>query len=70
MNADEMFEELGYEKNDNLVQISYHKNGHTIIFHISEKYIAFSQKTNFLVIRKELLQAITKKMEELGWLDD
>ena len=70
MNADEMFEALGYEKNDNVVQISYHKNGHTIIFHISEKYIAFSQKTNFLVIRKELWKAIQAKIVELGWLDD
>lgn len=87
MNVDEMFEKLGYEKQEiidedtnELICIKYTKN----IFEDEYQYIVFDTKHNLLNTTREMrnfyrtvtsiismqeLQAINKKVEELGWLE-
>jgi hypothetical protein len=69
MKADEMFEKLGYKKNeimweeDNKVHyIYYNSNDTEIEFSVDSKVISVS---NIIYIQE--LQAINKKVEELGW---
>ena len=68
--ADEMFKKLGYEKTrdgedcwciyeNKLHKISFEKNVQSIFFE--------DKKDNIVLIKKEVLQAINKKVEELGW---
>lgn len=64
--ADEMFEELGYNKyeyNGKIEYLSREKN-QEIIFHQDRKEI--EQLDSIINIFE--LQAINKKVEELGWL--
>lgn len=64
MNADEMFEELGYEKiHDNKRRIVYSNYLARIVFKIKDQWIDINMNLDILE-----LQAINKKCQELGWL--
>ena len=68
--ADEMFEELGYKKSETKDFISYRgkiDSRYGILFDKTDKSIIFD---NFNTIEIGQLQAINKKVEELGWLDE
>lgn len=71
--ADEMFDELGYEKirdtidcwcifENNVHEISFEKNLQSVFFE--------DKKDNIVLIKSEVIQAINKKCKELGWLDE
>ncbi len=63
MSAKEMFEKLGYKVlANNDIEIMYVNDTHTIIFH---KINIDIYCTNLINI--DLLQAINKQIEELGW---
>ncbi len=78
--ADKMFEELGYKKNDikatdgDIIFTTYEKEqqlgkkhfNKTINFNIIDGYLLFK---NLLILDKKEIQAINKKVKELGWLD-
>lgn len=74
MNADEMFEKLGYDiKKDDGKVISFEKSSSSsmwdkpkIIFDRISKLIMFY---DIDCLSMKSLQAINKKCEELGWLD-
>ena len=81
MNADEMFEKLGYEKQEDKYRIEYYiKQNFThfviikkIYLYKIEKDICMEQwnvteeiKVSMNITMQEL-QAINKKVEELGW---
>ena len=62
--ADELFDELGYEKkHDNRRRIVYKKVLAEIEFNLKQKYIF----VDFGLDMQEL-QAINKKVKELGWI--
>lgn len=69
--ADEMFEKLGYMKNENVIAIDYvsttvamGETFHCIIsFKKKSKLIEFGQ-----LIMPEEIKAINKKCKELGWI--
>ena len=77
--AKEMFEELGYEydyiQNKNSEDtITYHKDNLHIQFNLISKLIVFQNDTSYIYygiatffINKDLLKAINKQIEELGW---
>ena len=74
MNADEMFLKLGYEikhqiYNDEVILIGYTKEDEPA----EECSIMFLKKTKKVLINiwvdMQELQAINKKVEELGWLE-
>lgn len=73
--AKEMFEELGYELNeehDNLRQICYTKENErfevNLIIDIDQKYILKEEYLyTSIPIYYEELEAINKQIEELGW---
>lgn len=69
MSAKEMFEKLGYEEREetsclNCVKSYINYKTMNIIYFDSNKTI----DVNNLIITYELLQAINKQVEELGWL--
>lgn len=79
MNADEMFEELGYKKKQKGQYLEYVKVDNSV----REEYvISFMMKTIMatlysngylkkpLALEIKELQAINKKCKELGWLDE
>lgn len=78
MSAKEMFEELGYElikrnvltyrKDDGgyITQIMFCEPAHRIIFREWEEYENYEPQGQFTVYT-DLLQAINKQIEELGW---
>lgn len=70
--ADEMFEELEYEKEkgDLDIQLYKNKNGYgKIIFDLIDKAIRASNDENEAIyFNVKELQAINKKVEELGWI--
>ncbi len=75
--ADEMFEELGYEKkDDNKFFITYIKRKeyvtYRIVFCIEQKCIEFCNDSDgyFTRFNPEGLKAINEKVKELGWLDE
>lgn len=76
MSAKEMFEKLGYEfeiteYDDFKPDYNYvDKNDNVIYFDLEDKELIFIPSTKQFIIRKplELLQAINKQLEELGWL--
>ena len=81
MNAKEMFEELGYErKYDDIVtyELLYHfinGVGCYIVFNNGTVFaVGLNEQQKFsddwVVITKEVYQAITQQMKELGWLDE
>lgn len=71
MSADEMFEKLEYEKEkgDLDIQLYKNKNGYgEIIFDLIDKAIRASNDENEAIyFNVKELQAINKKVEELGW---
>lgn len=85
MKAKEMFEELGYKykiidntKNqcEDVILCSHKKQELTIQFNLFSKLVCFQIKNKFegydkvvMFITKELLKAINKQIEELGWND-
>lgn len=73
--ADEMFEELGYEKKY-LNNIQWYikklfKNNYTqITFDVIDKTVAASNNKNEAInLDIKELQAINKKCQELGWIE-
>jgi hypothetical protein len=75
--ADEMFEELGYEKVEDIresIGFVYFKREKHFIYNEYPKII-FHNKIEKLTIQNDYLtmqelEAINKKCKELGWLDD
>lgn len=69
--ADKMFKELGYEKIENKIQITYVKPYENIQFLLNVKKIEYNflKGSTFLTQTMEELKAINKKIEELGWLE-
>ena len=76
--ADEMFEKLGYEKDIGedfgVVRYKHIKEDFYIRFYIEDRTFDFNKiiKNEIfpLEIDYKLLQAINKKVKELGWLDE
>lgn len=73
MTASEIFEELGYKRNVEDNKITYlQKFGYEtfeIMFDLSEKEINIDTDME-VKIEEDILQAIDKQTEELGWLDE
>lgn len=73
MTASEIFEELGYKRNveDNKITYSQKFGYETfeIMFDLSEKEINIDTDME-VKIEEDILQAIDKQSEELGWLDE
>lgn len=73
MTAREMFEELGYKRNveDNKITYSQKFGYETfeIMFDLSEKEINIDTDME-VKIEEDILQAIDKQAEELGWLEE
>lgn len=73
MTASEIFEELGYKRNVEDNKITYsQKFGYStfeITFDLSEKEINIGTDME-VKIEEDILQAIDKQAEELGWLDE
>lgn len=73
MTASEIFEELGYKRNVEDNKITYlQKFGYEtfeIMFDLSEKEINIDTDME-VRIEEDILQAIDKQAEELGWLDE
>ena len=69
--ADEMFEELGYKKENNSeVEIKYIKDENHIIrfWKNSQSIIKQSEDGWYMSITMQELQAINKKCQEWGWV--
>lgn len=69
MNADEMFEKLGYKKQEGLREINYYCGNNEIIFYKDFKWFSCSKQEEIDFINMQELQAINKKCEELEWLE-
>ena len=71
MSADEMFKELGYEKKKINLDIEFYKSKNDyaeIIFDLRDRTISVSNDDNeSIYFDMKELQAINKKVEELGW---
>ena len=73
MTAKEMFEKLGYKKDNRYTQTIVYKlvenvvlnDGKNIKFGVN-RYISFDFAP---IINVELYQAITQQMKELGWIE-
>lgn len=75
MNAKEMFEELGYSKSEFRKHIKYENNGNVVIFDNDSKMVRaidlfLQEQPQPKPIYMNLLKAINKQCEELGWLDE
>ena len=72
--ADEMFEELGYEKiQDDKYWVDYKKRNENISFNLTNKFIEASRKYKEDYMDKRVnikeLQAINEKVKELKWIE-
>lgn len=71
MSADEMFEKLGYEKKKIHLDLEFYKSktGYKeITFDLRDRTIAVGNDYNEAIyFDMQELQAINKKVEELGW---
>lgn len=74
MTADEMFEELGYEKvgdDRNVITYINRKEAKSLEFDLFDKQFSMCSfgfgNFNFEYVELEELKAINKKCEELGW---
>lgn len=65
LTAEEMFEKLGYKTDINDERIIYYNGDVNIIFDLETKTVEIDASIS-IVIR--LLEAINKKVEELGWI--
>ena len=65
--ADEMFEELGYKENEGLRSIDFSNKYGLLQFDKNSNVIHIDkcEDTDFITMQE--LQAINKKVEELGW---
>lgn len=74
MNAEQMFEELGYQRNAEKEKIIYliETKGsfyyQEIIFNLLQKVIVIDGNFIEVAIERDLLKAINKQCEELGWI--
>ena len=74
MNAEQMFEELGYQRNEENEKIIYliETKGsfyyQEIIFNLVQKVILIDGNFLEVAIESDLLKAINKQAEELGWI--
>ena len=74
MTAREMFEELGYQRNEEKEKIIYliETKGsfyyQEIIFNLVQKVIVIDGNFLEVAIESDLLKAINKQAEELGWI--
>lgn len=70
--ADELFEELGYEKDEDEISVyyTYKKFGNMIVFNLKSKEIHFHSDGIDTIgsITLQELKAINKKVQELGWV--
>lgn len=69
MSAIEMFKELGfiYEYNNKYKIIIYHFEDWSISFDKKSKLIGFGNMYPYCELSIDVLQAINKQVEELGW---
>lgn len=74
MTASEIFKKLGYERNVDIDAIAFTKEFEShyfrIIFDLLEKEIVIDGNFIRTEIENDLLKAIDKQAEELGWLDE
>lgn len=78
MNAEEMFKELGYKLTKNneskieyTITSTFKAFVDTVVsFDICERLYYVSSLGSATLISPNIHKAITKQMEELGWLDD
>lgn len=76
MNAEQMFEKLGYQRNTENEKIIYliETKGsfyyQEIIFNLVQKVIVIDGNFLEVAIESDLLKAINKQAEELGWLEE
>lgn len=76
MNAKEMFEELGYQRNEEKEKIIYliETKGsfyyQEIIFSLLQKVIVIDGNFLEVAIENNLLKAINKQAKELGWIEE
>ena len=76
MNAREMFEELGYQRNEEEEKIIYliETKGsfyyQEIIFNLLQKVIVIDGNFLEVAIENNLLKAINKQAKELGWFEE
>lgn len=76
MNAREMFEELGYQRNEENEKIIYliETKGsfyyQEIIFNLLQKVIVIDGNFLEVAIETNLLKAIDKQAKELGWIEE
>lgn len=74
MKAEQMFEELGYQRNEENEKIIYliETKGsfyyQEIIFNLLKKIIVIDGNFLEVAIETDLLKAINKQAEELGWI--
>lgn len=74
MTASEMFEELGYKRNverEKIIYLFKYEFGYyyyQVTFDLSEKIIDIDNNFETNAIEDDLLKAIDKQAEELGWL--
>ena len=74
MTAREMFEELGYQRNEENKKIIYLIETKVlfyyqeIIFNLVQKVIVIDGNFLEVAIESDLLKAINKQAEELGWI--
>ena len=74
MNADKMFEKLGYEKvyfsNNPFVATAYEKDNDNVIVFRNDKTFKKQGKYDSMCdsVTMQELQVINKKCEELGWI--
>lgn len=73
MTADEMFIELGYEKDETPLVLGNEKIPYITYFNDGVSRVHFNLKKKYFVVEtiyknyKEVLKAINKKVEELRW---
>lgn len=74
MNAEQMFEELGYQRNvenEKIIYLIETKGSfyyQEIIFNLLKKVIVIDGNFLEVAIESDLLKAINKQAEELGWI--
>lgn len=74
MNAEEMFKELGYKRNvenEKIIYLIETKGSfyyQEIIFNLVKKIIVIDGNFLEVAIENNLLKAINKQCEELGWI--
>lgn len=68
--ADEMFDELGFYKDEGLYEIQYTTRDNQITFDKRNNTIVIYSNDYDDKINMQELQAINEKVKELGWLDE